>query len=42
MVIFYPKFGRSLDEHEKLIETCTKDITNQIEALDYTSKIFLN
>lgn len=40
MVILFPKFGRPLDEHEKLIETCSNDMTNEIEKLDYTSIIF--
>jgi hypothetical protein len=41
MVIIFPKFGRQLNEHEKLVETCSKDMKSEIAILDYSSKIFI-
>jgi hypothetical protein len=40
MVVIFPKFGRPLDEHEKLIETCSKDVQDGLAVLDYSSKIY--
>lgn len=40
MVVIFPKFGRPLDEHEKLIETCSKDLQDRLVVLDYSSKIY--
>lgn len=40
MVIIFPKFGRQLDQHQKLIEVCSKDMKDTIVILDYSSKIF--
>ncbi len=41
MVSLFPKFGRQLDEHEKLVEICSKDMGHEISILDYSSKIFV-
>ncbi len=41
MVVLFPKFGRPLDAQERLVETCSKDMKNEIVILDYSSKIFI-
>jgi hypothetical protein len=42
MVVIFPKFGRPLDEHKKLIETCSKDTEIGLAVLDYSSKGYTN
>jgi hypothetical protein len=41
MVVVFPNFGRQLDEHQKLVETCSATLSSGIAILDYSSKIFL-
>lgn len=41
MVVLFPKFGRPLDQHQIISETCSTDAKSEIAILDYSSKRLL-
>ncbi|CAF2113516.1 unnamed protein product [Rotaria magnacalcarata] len=41
MVVIFPKFGRPLNEYEMSIETCSKDSTDKIVVLNYSTPLYI-
>ncbi|CAF3612492.1 unnamed protein product [Adineta steineri] len=41
MVVIFPKFARPLNVHQMLIETCSKDLKDDIAILDYSIPLYI-